>query len=373
MSEQQGPLEGIVVLDLTRLLPGPMATMLLRSLGARVIKVETPTAPDFLRFVPPQVDGVNVAFAALNAGKESVVIDLNSEEGADVFRRLCSKADVLLTSARKSWMEARGLGFNTLSGQNKRLLYCTLGSYRAGSAREQKGGHDINFLGVTGFAGLIGGADGPVLPRTQLADLGGSQYAVISILAALLQRERSGRGRELHLSLEEGCDLYTLLARRLGREAPGLQSVGPLSGESPMYRYYRCADGKHIALGAIEPKFQARLRELLPLDTSHWPEDLFFRPVRSVHQELEALFSSQPRSFWCDLLADQDVCFTPVLDFSEVERDERPLEAHFPFGGSDRVQDLGGQTEDVLLECGLEPAEIEKLSQAGLVVCAPGQ
>ncbi len=367
MKPPPGPLDHILVVDLTRLLPGPVATMMLTTLGARVIKVETTTAPDMLRFLPPHNDGVNIAFAALNKGKESVVLDLNSEEGAGVLQRLCAKADILLTSARKPWMEARGLGFESLHELNEKLIYCTLGSYRAGSEREQLGGHDINFLSVSGLAQLLG-TSAPVLPKVQLADLGGAQYAVICLLAALLERGKTGRGRELHLSLEEGCDPYTHLARELSRYAPQLTSVGPLAGESPVYRYYRCSDGKSIALGAIEPKFQARLKEILPIPTSDWPDDLFFEPADEVHLEMEEMFGRQTREYWIDFFAPHDVCFSPVLEISEVQRDEAPLEAHFPTEEKP-VSSFGGDTRVVLEELGCTEAEIDGWAQAGLLVC----
>jgi crotonobetainyl-CoA:carnitine CoA-transferase CaiB-like acyl-CoA transferase len=368
MKKPSGPLDDVLVVDLTRLLPGPVATMMLRTLGARVIKVETTTAPDMLRFLPPHNDGVNVAFAALNQGKESVVLDLNSEEGASVLQRLCSKADILLTSARRPWMEARGLSFESLQERNEKLIYCTLGSYRAGSEREQLGGHDINFLAVSGLARLLG-RSAPVLPQVQLADLGGAQYAVICLLAALLERGKTGRGRELHLSLEEGCDPYTHLARQLSRYTPRLTSVGPLAGESPVYRYYRCSDGKFIAVGAIEPKFQDRLKEILPLPTSHWPDDLFFESAEEVHGELEELFGGETRQHWVDFFAPHDVCFSPVLEISEVERDEAPLQAHFAAEETTLISSFGGETRSVLAELGCTDAEIDGWSEAGVVVC----
>lgn len=367
MKKPSGPLNDVLVVDLTRLLPGPVATMMLRTLGARVIKVESTTAPDMLRFLPPHNDGVNIAFAALNKGKESVVLDLNSEEGAGVLQRLCSKADILLTSARKPWMEARGLGFESLRERNAKLIYCTLGSYRAGSERELLGGHDINFLAVSGLAQLLG-QSAPVLPQVQLADLGGAQYAVICLLAALLERGRTGLGRELHLSLEEGCDPYTHLARELSRYIPQLTSVGPLAGESPVYRYYRCCDGKFIALGAIEPKFQARLKEILPIPTSHWPDDLFFEAAGEVHRELEELFGRETRQHWIDLFAPHDVCFSPVLETTEVKLEEAPLQVHF--GAEEtQVSSLGGDTRAVLVELGHTDAEIDGWSAAGRLVC----
>ena len=305
-----------------------------------------------MRFLPPQVDGVNIAFAALNKGKESVVLDLDSEVGAGVLRRLCSKADILLTSARKPWMETRGLGFQSLRILNRKLIYCTLGSYRSGSKREQLGGHDINFLSVSGLAHLLG-TSGPVLPRVQLADLGGAQYAVICLMAALLERVKTGCGRELHLSLEEGCDPYTHLARVLSAHASQLSSVGPLAGESPVYRFYRCSDGRSIALGAIEPKFQARLREILPIPTSHWPDDLFFDSGEQVHSELEELFGQESREHWVEFFAPHDVCFSPVLEISEVACDEEPFQAHF-FAGEVSVRPLGSDTKSVLKELGYD-------------------
>lgn len=364
---EPGPLSDIVVLDMTRLLPGPFAGMMLQSLGARVIKLETTTAPDLLRFLPPLREEANVAFTALNQGKESVVLDLDSQEGTDIFRRLCARTDILLTSARKSWMQARALDYETLQKENQSLIYCTLGSYRAGSERERLGGHDINFLASSGLAGLLGSEGRPALPQVQLADLGGAQYAVICMLAALLGRGKRGRGRELHLSLEEGCDPYTHLARVLAKLAHGQTSLGPLSGQSPVYRYYQCADGKSVALGAIEPKFQARLKELLPLETSHWPDDLFFQPTESIHRELEKMFFSQTRESWVEFFAPHDVCFSPVLEVAEVERDEEPLRAHFPSEES-TLHGFGADTRSVLLELGYNEEEIEGFSQAGLAV-----
>ena len=355
------------MLDVTRLLPGPVASMILRSLGARVIKIETPTAPDLLRFLPPHEAGVNVCFRELNKGKESVVIDLYSEEGCAIFRRLCSRADVLLSSARKSWLEQRGLGMKQLMEQNDRLIACTLGSYRSDSPREYQGGHDINFLALSGLASLmLDGQEKPIVPQIQLADLGGAQYCVISLLAALLERERTGRGRELHLSLEEGCDIYTLLARRLSGFAT--TSVGPLSGQSPVYRYYRCADEKFIALGAIEPKFQKRLREIVALDTSDWPEDLFFTSNQTIHKQMEELFLSKDRAHWIDFFAGHDVCFSPVLGIDEVERDENFMRAHFPFEVENTVSALGGDTRSVLLEFGYSQSKIEEWVDSGRLI-----
>ena len=365
MKKLSGPLDDILVVDLTRLLPGPVATMMLQTLGARVIKVETTTAPDVLRFLPPHDQGVNVAFAALNRGKESVVLDLNSDEGTGILRRLCGQADILLTSARKPWMEQRGLDFQTLRECNLKLIHCTLGSYRAGTRLEHQGGHDINFLSVTGLAAMLG-ASTP--PKVQLADLGGAQYAVICLLAALLERGKSGEGRELHLSLEEGCDPYTYLAHELSQVAPDLNSVGPLAGESPVYRYYRCSDGKSVALGAIEPKFQSLLKEILPISTSHWPDDLFFEPAEGVHRELEEMFARESRDHWVDFFAPHDVCFSPVLEVSEVERKEKPLESHFP-GEPGGVSEFGGDTRSVLRELGYGEEAIDAWANAGLMVC----
>lgn len=365
VSSVELPLKGLVVVDLTRLLPGPMATMMLRDLGARVIKVETPSAPDLLRFVPPVVEEANPIFRKLNAGKESVALDLYSQAGASALRILANRADVVITSASDLWMEKRGIGLPSLRAENSQLVTCTLGSFSESSPYYGRGGHDVNFLAVSGMADLLGCGEQPGLPGVQLADLAGTQYAVARLLAALLQRERNGNGSHLDLSLEQGCGVYTLLAREISEH--GVEAVGPLTGESPMYRYYRCADGKWVALGAIEPKFQALLKKVLPLETGHWPDELFFCTDVGVHKELESMFEKQSQAYWTEFFAESDLCFTPVLRVGEAEAP--PL---FDFGlEPGQVSGFGADSRRVLEEFGWSREEVEGLIETGVVVGEP--
>jgi crotonobetainyl-CoA:carnitine CoA-transferase CaiB-like acyl-CoA transferase len=397
------PLKGITVIDLTRLVPGPYTTMVLADLGARVIKVESPSAPDILRFPEPYLDGANVGFSTLNRNKESLVVELNRPEGAQVVARLAQDADVLLTSTRPGWLEARGLGYQTLSDRNPKLIVCAMRGYRECSADGQKGGHDINFLALSGLASTIVDLHGhPVLPSVQLGDIAGAVKAALAILAALIARGQSGKGQELEISLTESCKAFTILL-----EAGALMGMkqetfvgGPLSGHSPAYRYYRCQDDRWIAVGAIESKYQDRVREVLRSqstggqipDEESWPHDLFFGwdSSQAAHRRMEELFASKPRDAWVELFARVDACVTPVLSVAEAAehagRSRRALASdgqtvRQPAGALDEAfwdDEVTNRTachpglhsEAILYELGYTQSEVEELIHAGIVLTA---
>lgn len=394
------PLQGITVVDLTRLVPGPYTTMVLADLGARVIKVESPSAPDILRFPEPYLDGANVGFSTLNRNKESLVVELTHPDGAAIVARLAGKADVLLTSTRPGWLEAHGLGYQTLAAQNPGLILCAMRGHSQRSPDGQKGGHDINFLALSGLASTILDAQGrPVLPNVQLGDIAGAINAALGIMAALIARNANGRGQELEISLTESCSAFTVLL-----EAGALMGMrqdtfvgGPLSGNSPAYRYYRCQDEQWLAVGALEGKYQARIRELLRSqcpdgrlpNEEDWPDDLFFgwESSRPAHQAMEQLFASKPRALWVQLFAGIDACVTPVLSVPEavqhsarhrmattsdgelVRQPAGCLDEAFAAGAENRTAAApGAHTEALLSELGYSAEEISAWLERGLVM-----
>jgi alpha-methylacyl-CoA racemase len=285
------PLDGLLVVDLSRYLPGPYASRELLRLGARVVRLEPPDG-DPLRRTAPAWD------AALNAGKESVRLDLKADPEAG--RELCSSADVIIESFRPGVAARLGIGPDDLPG---RVVYCSITGFGLGGRHEQRAGHDLNYLG---WAGVLDDT-APALPPVQVADLAaGALAAVVEILAALLERERTGRGGHVVVSMTHGS--HRLAAHRLGGE-PVPQM---LTGGAACYRIYRTADGRWLTVAALEPKFWLRLVELvgLPhLGRRQWEPRL---------PELEARFRERPLTEWLECFDGEDVCVGPVSTLAEA-------------------------------------------------------
>jgi len=285
------PLDGTLVVDLSRYLPGPFASRELLRLGARVIRLEPPEG-DPMRTTAPAWD------AALNAGKESVRIDLKADPEAG--RELCSSADVVIESFRPGVAARLGVGPDDLP---ERVVYCSITGFGLGSRHEQRAGHDLNYLG---WAGVLDDT-APALPPVQVADLAaGALDAVAQILAALLERERTGRGRHVVVSMTHGS--HRLAAHRLGGE-PVPQM---LTGGAACYRIYRTADGRWLTVAALEPKFWLRLVELVGLP------HLGPRQWESRLPELEARIRERPLAEWLELFDGEDVCAGPVSTLAEA-------------------------------------------------------
>jgi crotonobetainyl-CoA:carnitine CoA-transferase CaiB-like acyl-CoA transferase len=282
------PLTGTLVVDLTRYLPGPFASRELLRYGARVVRLESPDG-DPLREIAPEWD------ASLNAGKESVVCDLKAEP--ELGRALCSRADVVLEGFRPGVADRLGIGPADLP---ESVVYCSLTGFGAEGAHAAQAGHDLNYLG---YAGVLADT-APALPPVQIADLGaGALTAVAEILAALLERERTGRGRHLVVSMTHGAHRFA--AHRLeGEPVPRL-----LTGGLARYRIYETADGRHLTVAALEPKFFRRLCELLEVPEVD-DEDAFAERIRS-----------KPLADWLELFDGEDVAVGPVATLEEAAAD----------------------------------------------------
>jgi crotonobetainyl-CoA:carnitine CoA-transferase CaiB-like acyl-CoA transferase len=390
-----GPLAGLRVLDLSRLLPGGYCTLLLADLGADVLKVEEPGKGDYLRWMPPYTSsGEGAMHLALNRGKRSMTLNLKVSQGRDVLRRLVREADVLVESFRPGVMDRLGVGWEVLSADNPQLIYVAISGYGADGPYADRAGHDINYLGYAGALSFTGHPDtGPWQPGLQIGDLGGGGLtAAVAILAALHARAATGTGQLCDVSMTDGVLSWLTLAAGAfaATGVPPRPGTETLNGGLACYGVYRCADARHVTVGALEPQFFAALcralgvEELVP-----WHLD----PARQgeLRARLEAVFATRTRDEWLDVLVPADCCVGPVNDLAEAFADPQvaargmvvPQElpdgtAFAQLGVVPRLSAtpgrvggvasrLGADTEDVLAALGCAPDEVAALRTAGAV------
>lgn len=321
------PLAGITVLDLTRLLPGPMATLHLADMGATVIKIEDKDAGDYARTMSHVKHEVSQLFIAVNRGKQSLRLDLKHAVDRNRFLDLVDSADVVVESFRPGVMDRLGLGWETLKARKPTLVMCAITGYGQDGPLSQAAGHDINYIGYAGMLMQTADEQGrPVLPNLQVGDLlGGTQSAVQGILAALLAVKMGGPGRFVDVAMTDAVfahNLMPLLAlNHSGRSAPPARDF--LTGGVPCYGVYRCADSRYMAVGALELKFWERCCDVLQrpdLKTRHWSlgQTIGGEDAMAVRAELDTLFITRSRDEWTALFEPADCCVTPVLSTEEA-------------------------------------------------------
>jgi crotonobetainyl-CoA:carnitine CoA-transferase CaiB-like acyl-CoA transferase len=319
------PLEGLKVLDLSRLLPGPYATLVLADLGAQVDKVEEPGVGDSTRHLPPMKGDTSALFIGLNRNKRSIALDLKSADGVAKLKSLVRHYDVLVESFRPGVMDRLGLGWDVLSKENPRLVFCAISGYGNTGPDRLRAGHDINYLarsGALAYGGQAGGA--PAMPGVQVADIGGgSLFALVGILAALHERQRTGRGRFIDVSMTDGATafLHMHLAARLAMGKDGVplaRGREALNGGFPCYGLYRTQDDRWLAVGAIEPKFFQGVCEAIGRPELFAGGYDTGEDGARTRKELEAVFASRPLSHWVALFREKDFCVEPVREGDEV-------------------------------------------------------
>lgn len=323
LPKQELPLEGVLVLDCSRMLPGAVLARLLLDLGARLIKVEDPQGGDPMRQVAPQVDGIGAAFAALYPGAESVALDLRTAEGQESFRKLASQADVMVETFRPGVTDAWGIGAAELCSRNHRLIYCSMSSW--GTSTELKGqvGHDLNFVATTGALRLLREDGG--IPSLQLADVGASLLAASAIIAALYRRERTGKGAIIDQPLLSGTVPFLSWAWA-DRAAGGGALETLLSGRWPCYRCYRCGDAEEIAVSTIEPKFWLGFLQMLDLEEFAAAGVDAGEEGRCAAEAIESELASASRDEWVQRCRERGLPVSAVLSLDEA-RVEGRLEA----------------------------------------------
>ncbi len=317
-----GPLTGVRILDLTRLLPGPLATLHLADLGADVIKIEDHAAGDYARTLGDGPDGVSVFYRSVNRNKRGLRLDLKQARGREVFLRLAQSADIVVESFRPGVSDKLGIGYAVLRALKPKIVYCAITGYGQSGPLAMAAGHDLNYIGLAGVLDQIGVAGGPpAIPNLQIGDLlGGAMSAVMGILAALFDAQRSGVGRLVDVAMSEAVlvhNLFPLFALQSEAALPA-RGAGLLSGGDAGYGVYATADGRYMAVAPLEQKFWR-----IFCDALGHPEWKALHGARGVaaaalRRELEELFASRSQAAWCDFFAGVDCCVTPVLGVAEA-------------------------------------------------------
>ncbi len=390
------PLSGLRVLDLSRLLPGPYCTLLLADLGAQVIKVEEPAGGDYLRHMPPMARHSSALFLALNRNKRSLALDLRAPAGAAALNRLVKSADVLVESFRPGTLDRLGLGYEALSRENPRLIVCSLSGWGRSGPLKDRAGHDLGYAARSGVLGYGGDPEAPAMPGAQVADIGGALCAATAILAAVHERERTGRGRAVDVSLFDSSlpFFHMQLGARLalGDEgSPLARGRDVLNGGYPCYRIYRTKDGRHLAVAALEPKFWEGFCRLV--GRQDWADSGWRTGEEGARivAEVAQVIAGKTQAEWEALLRDQDLCIEPVREGDEILAEPQIAGRGLMFDIEDDKEGravrqlktplfglgepppqpapgLGEHTRQVLVEAGFSDGEIAELLSSGVVV-----
>ncbi len=379
-------LAGVRVLDLTRLLPGPYASLVLADLGARVDKVEDMGPGDYLRLAPPLVGDTSGLFLALNRGKRSVCLDLKKANARDALLQMVAGYDVLFEQFRPGVLDRLGLGHATLLARNPRLVVCALTGYGQDGPLAHRAGHDLNYLARAGVLGVQGPADAPPQPPGfQLADIGGGLWSVVGILAALHERATTGKGRVVDVAMVEASMGFAAMSfAQLGAGHVPKRGEEPLIGGLAIYNTYATRDGRYVSLGALEPKFWMAFCAGAGLQGDM--SALFPGPHQdALKATLRELFSSRTRDEWQAFAREHDCCLEPVLEPHEIREDEhlkarglffemdspwgRLQQLHTPLADRTATPSpppkLGEHTDAILREAGLDDAAIAAMRAEG--------
>jgi alpha-methylacyl-CoA racemase len=310
-----GPLAGLRVVELAGIGPGPHAAMILGDLGADVVRIDRPSAHTGGSGGP--------ANEAMLRNRRIVIADLKSGEGRELVLNLVARADVLIEGYRPGVTERLGLGPEDCAGVNDRLIYARMTGWGQAGPRSQTAGHDINYISLNGILHAIGRAgERPVPPLNLVGDFGGgSMFLLVGILAALWERQTSGKGQVVDAAMVDGSSMLVQMmwAMRASGVWSDVRGTNMLDGGAPYYDTYECADGRYVAVGAIEPPFYAAMLAGLGLDAAGLPpqnDPVGWPELRAV---LTRAFASHDRDHWTKVFADSDACVTPVLAFGEVQ------------------------------------------------------
>ena len=374
-----GPLKGIRVIEMAGIGPGPFCAMMLSDMGAEVIRIDR-----------LGLKGSGSRAAVLNRGRRSLALDLKNSAGVETLLRLVEKADILIEGFRPGVMERLGLGPEICLQRNAGLIFGRMTGWGQDGPLAQAAGHDINYISIAGALGAMGYADRPPAPPLNLVgDFGGgAMYLLAGVLAALIERNTSGKGQVIDAAMTDGT--ASLLSPFFGLMAMNMWTTNresnKLDGGAHYYGCYVCADDKYVSIGSIEPQFYALLLQKCDIsdpqfdaqqDQQQWPQ---------LRDKLAALFKTKPREEWCTLMEGSDVCFAPVLGLGDapshphniarktfVEYDGITQPAPAPrfsrTQGSIQASAalVGEHSEQILQGWGFSDADIQQLKQAGAI------
>jgi alpha-methylacyl-CoA racemase len=315
------PLEGVKILDFTHLLPGPYATMVLADLGAQIIKVENPSSPDMMRFMPPIVNGMSAVYSHVNRGKKSLALDLKKKSSKEIILKLVQEYDIVIEQFRPGVMKKFGLTYDDLKAVNESIIYCSLTGYGQRGSFADRAGHDINYMALSGIDSFSGRKEtGPALSGIQIADIaGGGKNAVIGILAAYIKRGNTGRGDYIDISITDSAFSLSVFttAAFLEDGIDPLPESGPLNGGA-IYDYYRTADNRYLSVGPLEPKFLVAFCDIIGY--TDLIQHLTENPDNAVtiKKNVSSIIGTKPLQYWIERFKETDACVEPVVTLSEA-------------------------------------------------------
>ena len=384
-----GPLEGIRIVELAGIGPGPFCAMLLSDMGAEVVRVDR-TA---IGGQDTDRDGNDARFNLLSRGRRNIAVDLKNPAGVAATLRLIDQADALIEGFRPGVMERLGLGPEICLPRNPKLVYGRMTGWGQDGPIAHVAGHDINYIALSGVLHTIGEAGGPPVPPLNLVgDFGGGAlYLAMGVLAGIISARATGKGQVIDCSMVEGSAslmmmMYGALASGAWREERGSNRT---DGGAHYYHVYETKDGEHVAIGAIEPQFYALLLKHTGLEGESLPPQTDRGTWPGMQQRLAAIFRTKTRAEWTEIMQQTDICFAPVLCMSEAMRHPhnvhrqsfvevagiaQPAPAPRFLGTPSRVQRpparVGEHTDAILRDWGFSPGEIAELHRAGAVAAA---
>jgi crotonobetainyl-CoA:carnitine CoA-transferase CaiB-like acyl-CoA transferase len=357
----KGALEGIKVLDLTRLLPGPYCSMLLADLGADVLKIEEPKLGDTMRLREPFLSKESMQYLILNRNKRSLSLNLKAPEAKEIFYQLAKNSDVIIESFRPGVVKRLGVDYESIAAMNPKIVYCSITGYGQEGPYRDVPGHDINYLAISGILSMTGLKGGPPMQLgLPIADVGGGLFASFAILAALLGRQGSGKGQYIDVAMLDGLISFLSLfaANYFATGKPPLRGEFRQSCIYPFYNIYKAKDDEYLTLGCSEEHFWANLCKALGREDliEHQFDEGEIR--EEAFQFLRSTFLTKTRDEWIDMLRKADVCCAPVYNLKEVFKDTHVLER-------DMVQEIDHPIEGAVKQLGFPwkfsetPAEIK--------------
>ena len=388
-------LEGIKILDLSRLLPGPFCTQMLGDLGAEVIKIEEVQGGDYARWMPPRGKADGGMFQALNRNKKSIKLNLRSPAGRKIFLKLVETADVVLEQFRPGVLDKLGVGYEVLRTINPRIIMCAITGYGQDGPYKDIAGHDINYLNVAGISDATGIYKGkPVSSGIQIADVGGgSLWAAFSILGAIIGRERTGRGQYIDVSMTDCVFTFTTMLVGAYNHDKQLPSRGEwlLNGAYAWYNFYKTSDDRWIGIGMLEEKFWSIFCKAIGredfIKKQFGPRNV----QEEITSELDVLFATKTADEWLEFLEPLDVCANKVNNLAQAMNDphllargmiidiEHPVDGKiknlaFPVKFSDTPYSVktpppafGQHTEEILIQLGYSVDDIAELKNNGII------
>jgi crotonobetainyl-CoA:carnitine CoA-transferase CaiB-like acyl-CoA transferase len=386
-------LDGLRVLDLSRLLPGPLCTLILGDLGADVVKVEQPEIGDYARFAPPLIGDTGSAFLMLNRNKRSITLNLKNAEAKKILHKLATKADVFVESYQPGVAERLGVGYPAIRKVNEHMIYCSISGYGQTGPYRDLVGHDLNYASYSGSIGATGLKGGPpVIPAVQIADIQSAIYAVVAIVAALYRRERTGEGEFIDVSMMDTAVASMIMPLSFyfaGASTERGESF--LSGGAPFYNVFETKDRRFISIASLEPKFWAELCNALGVEEYQDQQIVSGELSQQIRADLAGKFREKKRDEWVKILNEREIPCAPVYDVSEVPADPQVRERKMifemeteAFGKLNQLATpirlscnplivrsgpprLGQHTLEILRELGYSTKDVERLKTEGAI------